>query len=302
MRMRALRPVLLLAVFAALVFAVPGGAANKVVYPDSVGEGAGDPLVPDIVDTTVSNDDAGMLTIAIRLANVPNFTRDALVEILVDADNNPSTGDPDLLGTDYAIELFLGEANLFKWDGTALTRRQGDPPATTLRYSWINGVVTINISAAELGNTKKLKFALDVITGLVVDDVTGDIDGTNAKADGTPGGGAGFFAYDVKTVPAKLVAKSVTTTPASPKAGKTFTVRMAATRSDTGATIVNGTVDCTARAGTKTLKPKSEKFVGGQATCVFQAPGTSKGKTIRGTIKITFEGKTLTRPFSAKVR
>ena len=243
-----------------------------------------------------------MLTIAIRLANVPNFTRDALVEILVDADNNPSTGDPDLLGTDYAIELFLGEANLFKWDGTALTRRQGDPPATTLRYSWVNGVVTINISAAELGNTKKLKFALDVITGLVVDDVTGDIDGTNAKADGTPGGGAGFFAYDVKTVPAKLVAKSVTTTPASPKAGKTFTVRMAATRSDTGATIVNGTVDCTARAGTKTLKPKSEKFVGGQATCVFQAPATSKGKTIRGTIKITFEGKTLTRPFSAKVR
>ena len=78
--MRALRPVLLLAALAALVFALPGGAANKVVYPDSVGEGAGDPLVPDIVDTTVSNDDAGMLTIAIKLANIPTFTRDALVE------------------------------------------------------------------------------------------------------------------------------------------------------------------------------------------------------------------------------
>ena len=154
-----------------------------------MGEGAGDPLVPDIVDTTVSNDNAGMLTIAIKLANIPSFTRDALVELLVDTDNNPSTGDPDLLGTDYAVELFLGEANLFKWDGTALTRRAGDPPATSLRYSWVNGVITIKISAAELGNTKKLGFALEVITGLVVDDVTGDIDGTKAKADVSPGGG-----------------------------------------------------------------------------------------------------------------
>ncbi len=300
--MRALRPVLLLAALAALVFALPGGAANKVVYPDSVGEGAGDPLVPDIVDTTVSNDDAGMLTIAIKLANIPSFTRDALVELLVDTDNNPSTGDPDLLGTDYAVELFLGEANLFKWDGTALTRRAGDPPATSLVYTWVNGVITIKISAAELGNTKKLGFALEVITGLVVDDVTGDIDATKAKADVSPGGGSGFFAYDVKIAPAKLVAKTVTTTPASPKAGKTFAVRMAATRSDTGATIVNGEVDCAAKAGTRTLKPKSEKFVGGQATCVFQAPANAKGKTIRGTIKITFEGRTLTRPFTAKVR
>ncbi len=300
--MRALRPVLLLAVLAALVFALPGGAANKVVYPDSVGEGAGDPLVPDIIDTTVSNDDTGMLAIAIKFANVPAFTRDALVEILVDADNNPSTGDPDLLGTDYAIELLLGEANLFKWDGTGLTRRAGDPPATTLRYSWVNGVLTINISAAELGNTKKLNFAEVVLTGLVIDDITGDIDDTNAKADASPGGGAGFFAYEIKVAPAKLVQKSLTLTPASPKAGKTFAVRMAATRSDTGATIVNGEVDCAARAGTKALKPKSEKFVGGQATCVFQAPANSKGKTIRGTIKITFEGRTLTRPFTAKVK
>lgn len=302
MRMRALRPVLLLASFAALVFAVPGGATNSVVFNDSVGEGGPDATVPDVHTITVSNDDASMITMQVAVPNVPAFTRDALVDILIDSDNKATTGDPESLGADYAIELFRGEAALFKWDGTGLTRSLGNPPATSLVYSWVNGTITIKISAAELGNTKKFGFALLIVTGLIVDDVTGTIDGTNAKADFAPAQGSGLFAYEVKVTPAKLVQKSLTTTPASPKAGKTFTVRMSATRSDTDAAILNGEVDCAARAGTKPVKPKSEKFVGGQATCVFQVPATSKGKTIRGTIKITFEGKTLTRPFSAKIR
>ena len=50
------------------------------------------------------------------------------------------------------------------------------------------------------------------------------------------------------------------------------------------------------------LRASSARFVAGQAVCVFSVPSASAGKTIRGTIKVTFEGKSLTRPFSAKVR
>ena len=95
--------------------------------------------------------------------------------------------------------------------------------------------------------------------------------------------------------------KSLTKAPATPKAGKTFTVRMAATRSDTGAAIVNGQVDCAAKAGARNVRPKSERFVGGKAVCVFTIPAGTTGKTLRGTITMVFEGKRLTRPFSGKI-
>ena len=105
--------------------------------------------------------------------------------MLVDTDANPATGDPDLLGADYAIELFQGEVVLFKWDGTALTRRAGDPPATSLIYSWAGGV-TINISAAELGNTKKFGFGVIAVSGIVFNETTNEPDFTNAVSDAAP--------------------------------------------------------------------------------------------------------------------
>ena len=141
--MRSLRPVLGLAVLAAVVAVAPAGAANTVTYQDSTGE---NPAAPDITTIVVSNNDTGMISFKINIPNRAQLTRDILVDILLDTDANPATGDPDLLGADYAIELFQGEVVLFKWDGTGLTRRPGDPPATSLIYSWAGGV-TINISA-----------------------------------------------------------------------------------------------------------------------------------------------------------
>ena len=296
--MRALRPVILLALLAALLAVVPAGASNTTTYQDSTGE---NPAAPDITTIVVSNDDTGTITFRINIPNRPQLTRDILVDMLLDTDANPATGDPDNLGADYAIDVFLGEVALFKWDGTGLTRTPGNPPAITLIYSWAGGV-TIKISAAELGNTKKFGFGVVAVSGVVFDETTGNVDFTNAVADAAPAGIAGLYSYEVKIAPARVVFKSLTKTPANPKAGKTFTVRMAATRSDTGAPIVNGQVDCTAKAGAKGVKPKSEKFVGGQAVCIFTIPAGTTGKTLRGTITMIFEGKKLTRPFTAKIR
>ncbi len=140
-----------------------------------------------------------------------------------------------------------------------------------------------------------------MIAGIVFDPVTGEPDFGPAVADFAPDIGRGFYTYDVKLAPARVVFKSLTKAPATPKAGKTFTVRMAATRSDTGAAIVNGQVDCAAKAGAKNVVPKSERFVAGKATCVFTIPAGTAGKTFRGTITMIFEGKRLTRPFSGKI-
>lgn len=291
------RRVLTLLGLFALLAAAPAGASNTTTYQDSTGE---NPAAPDITSIVVSNDDAGMITFQIAIPNRPQLTRDILVDMLVDTDGNATTGDPESLGADYAIELFLGEVALFKWDGTAFTRRVGDPPATTLVYSWAGGA-TIKISAAELGNTKKLGFAVIALSGVAVDDTTGNVDFTNAVGDAAPAASAGLYGYEVKVAPARLVLKKLSTTPATPRAGKTYTVRMSVARSDTGATISGGQVTCAAKVGGKTLRAKSARFVGGQAVCVFQVPATARGKTLRGTITVVFEGKRLTRPFGGKV-
>jgi hypothetical protein len=295
--MRSLRPVLGLALLAAVIAVAPAGAANSVTFADSTGE----PGVKDITTIVVSNDDQGIVTFRINVPSLPVYTVDVDVDIYVDTDNNAATGSTDIPGVDYVIQLFRGEINLYRWDGTDFTRRFGDPPATTLIYQWANGV-NIKISAAELGNTKRMRFFAGVISGIVFNETTGEPDFTNSVADFAPDLGRGFFTYDVKIAPARVVFKSLKTAPASPKAGKTFTVRMAATRSDTGAAIINGRVDCTAKAGLRNVRPNSERFVGGQAVCVFTVPANAAGKTLRGTITIVFEGKRLVRPFSAKVR
>jgi hypothetical protein len=300
--MRALRGMLLLGLLPALMAVVPAGASNTlgasntVTFQDSTGE----PGVKDITTVVISNDDKGLITMRLNVPSLPTYTVDVDVDVFIDTDNNAATGSTDIPGVDYVIQLFRGEINLYKWDGTDFTRRFGDPPATTLIYNWQNGV-SITISATELGNTKRMRVLAAVIAGIVFDPVTGEPNFDPASADFAPDLGKGFYAYEVKIAPARLVFRSLTLVPRTPKAGKTFTVRMAATRSDTNAAIVNGQVDCTARAGTRNVRATSERFVGGQAACVFKIPAGTKGKTLRGTITIIFEGKRLVRPFSAKI-
>ncbi len=298
------RPRLVLALAVAL-FALPtlasgalsAPAANSVTFQDSTGE---DPAGPDITTVEVSNDDTGMLTFGIAVPNRPTLGQDMLFEIWVDSDDNPATGDPELAGVDYVMQLVRGEINLYKWDGTDFTRRFGDPSAVTLSFSYQNGL-KVRISASELGNTKKFKFFVFAIGGLVVDPVTGEIDGTNAHADAAPGGGAGLYPYEVMISPPTLVAKSLKASPAKPKAGKPFTLRLVAARSDTGAAIQNGRVTCVAKAGKTRLKARLARVVAGAATCTWNIPASAAGKTFRGSVAVSFEGLKASKAYASKI-
>jgi len=286
----------------ALAPAVAGGAplrasANSVTFPDSTGE---DPEAPDIASVTVSNTDAGVITFQISVTNKPTYTPDLYFAVSVDTDNNPNTGDPALRGVDYVIELARGEVNLFRWDGTHFTRRFGDPPAVTLVYSYQNGP-RISINASELGNTKKLNFFVTSSAGATINPDTGDLDFSTAHNDAAPDFGKGLWAYEVKIAPAKLLLKSFSTTPLKPIAGKLFSVRLSVARSDTGALLSSGEVTCLARVAGSPLVARSHKFVGKQATCAWVIPRTAKGKVIRGSISVVFEGRKITKSFLATI-
>lgn len=290
---------------AALAAAAPGGQAapasqlkNLVTFQDSVGE---DSLAPDIVSVTVSNDDQGNLTFAISISNRPTFTADMLMQIVVDSDANPQTGDPNVLGADYIIQLAaLGGPTsviLFRWNGTDYTA--AGVPQTSLVFSYANGA-TIKVSSADLGGTKRFNFAVLVLSGLVVTP-TGDVDDTNSHFDLAPDPGHGFWPYDVKITPATLVVKSFGTKPLTPKSGAPFTVFLVAARSDTGARVQSGTVRCKATIGFKPIRVKSSAVNSGRASCTWLIAKTAKGKRMRGSITLQSGGLRTTRTFSARI-
>ena len=305
------RPGLLLAIAVAVValptvasgaFSAPAApeavAANSTTYQDSSGENA---AAPDITTLTTSNTDAGLIQFRVAIPNRPQLTPDMLLLLFVDSDANPQTGDPAELGADYVIEIFGGEAALFRWDGTNFTRRAGDPPATSLIFSYQGGV-TITMSAAELGNTKKLAFSFLAVSGVTIDPATGDVDFTNAVADIAPAAGAGLYQYEVKITPPTLVVRSLRPTPKNPIAGRSFTLRLVAARSDTNAVVQNGRVTCVGRLGNARLRARVQQVQGGAATCTWNLPATAKGKTFRGSVTVVFEGLRASQAYSAKVR
>lgn len=275
-------------------------AANSTSYQDSSGE---NPAAPDITTLTVSNTDAGMLSFRVSIPNRPALTQDMLIGITIDSDNNAATGDPDPLapGTDYAIEVFGGEAALFRWDGTTFTRRAGDPPATSLIFTYQGGI-TVNISAAELGNTRALRFNVLVFSGIAIDPATGDLDFDAAVADVAPQLGAGLYQYEVKITPPTLVVRSLKGAPRNPTAGRTFTLRLVAARSDTGAVVQNGRVTCVGRIGSARLRAQIQRVQGGAATCTWNIPPKAKGKSFRGSVAVVFEGLRASQAYSARVR
>jgi hypothetical protein len=269
-------------------------ASNTTTFTDSTGE---DPLGPDITTIVVSNDDSGTITFRINIPNRPQLTADMALVVFLDTDANQSTGDPQVFGADYLIQLLGGEALLFKWDATAadyiLAATQ-----SSLSFAWSGGV-TLKINASDLSNSRKLNFNVVALSGLVVDPTTGNVDFTNAHRDLAPT--VGLYPYEVKVGAPKLVVKTFTHSPASVVAGKTFTLRLIAARSDTGAVLQGGQVTCVGRAGTTRLVAIVHRVTGGAAVCTFRIPKTAKGKTFRGSDTVVFEGQKATRSFTGKI-
>jgi hypothetical protein len=267
-------------------------AANSVTYQDSTGE---NPAAPDITTVVASNNDAAVISLRINIPNRATLTQDMLVVVWIDSDNNPQTGDPDSLGADYILFLFRGDLALGRWDGTDYA----DAPATSLIFSYQAGV-TFTISASELGNTRRFGFATRVFSGLVIDETTGAIDFANAATDDAPGA-IGFYNFELQITPPTLLIRRVTTSPATPRAGRTFTVRMVAARSDTGAALQNGRVTCVGRAGNTRLRAQVARVTGGAVTCTWLIPAKAKGKTFRGSVTVVFEGLRASRSISRRI-
>ncbi len=275
-----MRKALLLVCTVALALCAAQIARADASYTDPTGDST---TAPDVTTVTAANDAAGNLTFTVR-TNQPTLAADAVIDIAFDIDHNPQTG-----GNGVEFAFFIGSDgwDFVKWDGTKFALAN----AASAHGSYANGVATFKVSKADLGGVADFtfwasSFQIDANGNFIAEDTAPD--GTDA------------YKYTF-TKPLTLRASTATATPARPAAGKAFTVGTRVTRGDNGAALASGTVACTVRVGTAPLRATG-RVSNGVAVCAMKIPKTAKGKLVRVTVKVTFQGVSTTKTFSARVK
>ncbi len=149
----------ILLVAAAFALAVPASgvagpersASGSTSFADSTGELSGG---PDITNVMVANDNNGLLTFTIAVPNRPGLTSDMAVLILLDTDQNPSTGNVDDDGAEYILDYEGGTADLGKWNGSAWN---WDGQQSSLVTTYLAGL-TLKVNTADLGGASGFNF------------------------------------------------------------------------------------------------------------------------------------------------
>jgi hypothetical protein len=275
-----MRKVLLFVSTVAFALSLAQVAGADSSYTDPAGDSG---TAPDITTVTAANDAAGALTFTVR-TNQPALAADAIIDLAFDTDQNPQTGGS---GVEFVFLISSSGWEFLRWDGSAFVAAA----AASANGSYANGVATFKVSKADLGGVEKFtfwsdSFQLDANRNLIGEDTAPN--GTDA------------YVY-TQSKPLTLRASTATATPARPAAGKAFTVGTRVTRGDNGAALASGTVTCTVRVGTAPLRATG-RVSNGVAVCAMKIPKTAKGKLIRVTVKVTFQGISTTKTFSARVK
>jgi hypothetical protein len=282
----------LLAALAALVVTVaPDARSNSNTNPMAVSDPKGDSgTAPDITKVTVSNDDNGQIRFRITLLKGVEGA-DVTVAVAIDSDQDATTG---LSGTDYLLVADLSDNTygLVRWNGTEFV----DTPSSSVSASRDGDGITLSVNRGELGNSGGLNFWARSLEG------SEPVDG---RFDDAPD--SGTWSYQLMSPEPLKLGLAAFFAPKRVAAGKTLTAAMAATRSDTGELVGDeGQVRCRASIGGKSLRLLTSGFVkigsASGANCSWRVPKTAHRKTIRASITIAYQGATVSRQFSTKVK
>ncbi len=259
-----------------------GGASADASYSDPAGDQDGVAAV-DITTVLVSNtSNAVTFRITIRNPEVTASSFQFLVFVDFDIDKNPATG------VDGHEARVIWERSF----GLTFQRSSGDEvvdaPTTGMSASFSGGTLTLTMPLTALDSVASFGFQIGAI---------------NVSA--PPGGGdiaphlGRAWVYDI-TVLLTLTASKPMGSPARPVAGRPFTVSTVVRRSDTGSTVISGSVTCTVRVGAARIRAAA-RFVGGKPRCVMTVPKDAKGKTLAGTIAVRALGTSVKKPFNFRV-
>jgi hypothetical protein len=270
---------------------------KRTILRDDTGELA---TGPDVTAVEVSSE-AGVLRFRLSIPSNASLTDDLRIRVWLDADDDRSTG-LDLAGKEGLDNFLLverwqlgpGAVGLFRCDGSACTGGRRD----SVDFSYASGA-TFTLDPRELGvgALTRFRFAVEVTAGIAFDEATRRYDFTNGRLDAAPREGS-FWTYDTRVA----VVERFATTPTLPAAGKRFSLRLRAIRTDTGAALSSGRLMCSCRIAGKRVRPRSRGFLEGQAECTFDIPAHARGKRFRSSIELRAPGTIIVRSVSGTIR
>jgi hypothetical protein len=284
-----------LALFSVLVVEVGGAQRSSVTvgslqFQDSTGDSS---AAPDIATVTVSNDDTKTLTFDVRFANRDLLNPSEVVDVSIDTDANPMTGQPPY-GFDYGIEVYRGPS-LWRWNAT--TQDWDIAPMNSLISQTVSGGMIIKVGAADLGGTSKFRFGVSA---------DANPEDQAAPVDYAPDAGKDLWAYELKLYVKPLVTlAAITVKPVAPRAGAKLTTvtRIAVVRNGVPEALPSGSkVVWRATIAAVALKPvKTTLGAAGGAQAVWKVPATAKGKKLKVSASATVEVVSVTKSVVVKL-
>jgi hypothetical protein len=264
---------------AALALAAAAGATG--IYPDASGDANG---TIDIHSVTIMGTADGNVSVAVMTAGLSSAGADSAVVVYLDTDNNPSTGSKT--GADYFLEYDPPTRTYYfaKWNGSDWA----DEAGPTIRVAADSVSVTFNFNVSDLGGSKLWVFYALAITG------TGD----SAKYDEAPDEQGGWFVYSLAANGPELRGVSIDAVPTAPHAGGTFAITPTSVSLavNVGQGVPKPSVyRCTAKLNGKLLAGH------GTGGCTLKVPAKTKGKKLVVVVSATYEGSTISLPYTYTV-
>jgi hypothetical protein len=279
----------------ALTF-VPLGAA-EISYSDPAGDSGS---APDITTVTVSNTEAGVVTVRIAVPLEPW----SMVLMAIDSDRDPSTGD------EFGLEGMVAAVNAGGVVTAIAADEDGDElPGVSIPATFVDGVLEVSFPREAFSIDQG--FAFGFISAQIVngEPVLGDL----APADPCMIRDvrcSQLWVYELTGVapappPTPVVVKPVigkpVAAPKQPIAGKRFTVRLPVTRSDDGTPLTKADVACTTKVAGKVV-PHRHTFRNGTLKTSLSIPKTAKGKRLKIAVKVAANKQVAKKVLTYKIR
>jgi hypothetical protein len=268
-----------LACIAALVLANAAPAHASGNYTDPTGDNnAG---AADLRTIVLSGTQDGNLVLTIGTGGMSG---DQVIDVFIDADNNPSTGSTKS-GSEFILEQDVASHSygFAKWNGSDWA----DADAPTIRVGADSTNVTFMLNVSDLGGTHSFAFYV-VSVGGTTDSPLYDVAPDR-----------GVYEYALSVNGPELRGETVSTAPPAPKAGGTFVItptNVTLASDDGQGNTTPSKYTCTARLAGSLLTGH------GTGGCTVKVPVKTKGKKLVLVVSATYEGTTISVPFTYIVR
>ena len=271
----------LVAVAACVLVCAPAAfASGSQDYNDPVGDANG---APDVGKVTVANDDNGTISIRISVDALAKPSPTTFF-LFFDVDRNRVTGAPDQGGAEYGFIADQSDNTygFVHWNGTAWE----DVDTKTAAVGSDSAGVTFRINRSELGNPSGFDFWLRSRSG----------DAAENKVDDAPDDGMWSYTVNVAASAPQIARLIYPLSSALPQAGHAFTFKITNVILADGRAGAPTQVTCKATLAGRPLRGT------GPGGCSWQLPKSARGKAFVVTATIAYQGASMTRRWSLKVK